>query len=209
MQKTLPLLYRDRLRAKIAFHESGHVILALHEGLVIHHASIEPVSEVSLDLEPEPYEHDALWRMVYSHARFYIAGWYAEKRFAPDTAQRRNSIQDFKAALAVLGRDCPKRDERLELLCAQTDLVIAAHWSQVERVAAVLLEREVLRGDEIFDLIRPPNGLGPVCRAPDGKEIIERVLGWRVSVTKEVRSFWQRDGCAATRAARAGRLIAT
>ena len=51
---------------------------------------------------------------------------------------------------------------RLDLLRAQTDLIIALNRRQVQRVAQTLMERRVLSGDEILVLFRPRNGLG-VC----------------------------------------------
>jgi hypothetical protein len=45
--------------------------------------------------------HENVWPQVYAHARFYLAGLSAERRFAPLDAQALNSRRDDEAAQAV------------------------------------------------------------------------------------------------------------
>jgi hypothetical protein len=142
---------RVMLERRIAVHEAGHAVVALHEGLTLRHARIEPPREALLDLKP--YPRGDIWPVVHAHARFYLAGYVAERRFAPDDTKLENSAEDFKAAHAVLGNACLRRDEPLELLRAQTDLIIALNWHQVERVARALIERGILSGGEISEIV--------------------------------------------------------
>jgi len=53
----------------------------------------------------------------------------------------------------LLGRNGSRPNERLDLLRIQTDLIVALHWRQVQRVTAELLERRTLSGDEIIKIV--------------------------------------------------------
>lgn len=82
-------------------------------------------------------------------ARFYLAGFSEDRRRAPTLPLRENGENeyDFAQALALVEED------HLQVLLRETEREIAEHWAQVEAVAAVLLEREVLTAMELYAII--------------------------------------------------------
>jgi hypothetical protein len=73
--------------------------------------------------------------------KFHLGGYAADRRYDPSLASRGNSEYDFAQALALVDID------HLERLLVETEREIAAHWSQVQAVAAALLEREMAECD--------------------------------------------------------------
>ncbi len=130
-------------RARVAYHEAGHAVVAVYDGLGLRCAR--------LAAEPGVFTNMALnrvaWPCVEERVRFYLAGYAADKCFAPTLASRKNSAMDFEQALALVGK------ARLQRLSLETEREVAEHWSAVEAVAAALLEREVLSAGEIYRVI--------------------------------------------------------
>jgi hypothetical protein len=65
-------------RAHVAQHEGGHVVMAVLGGLGLRHARIAP--------EPEVLTNWMLNRMacIEQRARFYLAGYCSDRRYAPN-----------------------------------------------------------------------------------------------------------------------------
>jgi hypothetical protein len=101
----------DGDRERIAYHESGHVIVAIAEKLGLRYARIAPTAEVF-----------ANWQLnrvggfcVESIVKFHIGGHAADKIFAPSLASRENSAYDFEQALRLVDPD------HLERLLRETE----------------------------------------------------------------------------------------
>jgi hypothetical protein len=85
-------------RDRIAYHEAGHVTMALVDGLGLRSASIEPEHVVLTDwrrtvFSPTPHRS----------TRFYLGGFCAESRSAPSATRALNSRRDFYRARESLG----------------------------------------------------------------------------------------------------------
>ncbi len=87
------------------------------------------------------------WPCIDERASFYLAGYAADRRFAPLLATPANTADDFREALALVDAS------RLERLLIETDRLVAEHWRAVEAVAAALLEREALSAMELHAVI--------------------------------------------------------
>lgn len=130
---------------RIAIHESGHAVVALVTGLGVRFASIEVGrEEVVTDWRRSRVQRPCIEERV----MFHIAGWAAERRYAPALTQWHNSRDDFDRADELL--QC--RDAAL--LMRETDDLIRQHWPVVEVIARALLERTTLSGEEILEVAR-------------------------------------------------------
>jgi hypothetical protein len=77
---------------------------------------------------------------VAPRVKFYVAGYAADRRYAPALASRANGENeyDFSEALRLVD------EEYLQRLLRETERTVAARWAAVEAVAAALLERGFL-----------------------------------------------------------------
>lgn len=132
-------------RERIAFHEAGHAVVAIHERLGLRH--------ISIGKEPECRTN---WQMnrctgstAAAQARFYVAGYVADRRYALALAAREGGENeyDFTQALRLVDQDY------LERLLMEAERIVATHWTQIEAVAGALLEREVLSAFELYKII--------------------------------------------------------
>lgn len=135
----------DDERKRQAVHESAHAVIAGVEELGLRHARLSP--------EPEVITNAALnrvaWPAIEAHVKFFVAGYCADRRYAPSLASREDAenVHDFAEALRLVD------EARLERLLIKTEHMIVAHWLAVQAVAAALLEHEVLSASEIYRLI--------------------------------------------------------
>lgn len=77
-----------------------------------------------------------------------MAGFCADRRFAPALADRRNSADDFTEALKLVDDE-----QRWHRLLCETDLAVARYCHAVQAVARELLEREALSAMELHAII--------------------------------------------------------
>lgn len=149
----------DRRDLVTAHHEAGHAVAAIVLGVPVRHATIIP---------DEP---DAQGRTL-GHVRFRsgdadlpslghrllivtLAGPAAQRRFAPRSPIRANAVCDFHHA-RLDSETCSSSPAAARSLhrWAQHEAraLVAREWLVVEHVAAALIERRTLSGDEIRDI---------------------------------------------------------
>lgn len=90
-------------------------------------------------------------------AKFYLAGYLAERRAAPLVYQPDNSRPDLAWARELIQRltvDEPSLYmAEFEWLCREAYVLLVKHWSEVDAVARALLARGQLDGGEIYKII--------------------------------------------------------
>jgi hypothetical protein len=142
----LPAFYTvtTDLLARQAHHEAGHVIVAVHERFGLHYAKLgdHPVCLTNAAL-------NRAWPSAVAEARFLVAGYAADRHFAPSVAARENfeNQHDFARALELVDED------HVQILLREAERVIISRWPQVEAVAAALLDREFVSASEIYRVI--------------------------------------------------------
>ena len=84
-----------------------------------------------------------------AEVRFLLAGYAADKIFAPTQARRENLENefDFARALEIV------EEEHLQILLRETERIVAGRWPQVTAVAQALLQRGRLEALEIYRVI--------------------------------------------------------
>lgn len=132
------------LRQRQAHHEAAHAVIAVHEKFGLHFARLGP--------QPQCLTNGALNRIFPSavaEVRFLVAGFVADRRYAPALAARENfeNSHDFEQALRLVEED------HLQILLRETERIVAERWRAVEAVAAALLERKRLEALEIYKII--------------------------------------------------------
>ena len=119
-------------------------MIAVHEKFGLHFARLGP--------QPQCLTNGALNRIFPSavaEVRFLVAGFVADRRYAPALAARENfeNSHDFEQALRLVEED------HLQILLRETERIVAERWRAVEAVAAALLERKRLEALEIYKII--------------------------------------------------------
>ena len=127
-----------------AFHEAGHAVVALALGGKIK----------SVEIGSEPLTH-CLHRRGTTHAAVVaLAGGLAERRAEPWGLSWGDRI-DRQCAREVAERLAPADPlGQLQIFLDQAEALLDRHWREVEAVAAALLRRGKLTGQEIDDLVR-------------------------------------------------------
>src|SRR5271156_2062721 len=137
-----------RLIEQIAWHEAGHCFAAWRGRLTIRYASLpQQVVRINAGLY-HPYS------VRDERVRFYLAGYCAEKLFAPATFDPHNSDPDFDNALKLCNGDRERRRRFLH----DTDNLIRWNWEQVCAIAEALLRRGTLTGEEIDHVVHAAVG---------------------------------------------------
>lgn len=79
----------DLERERIARHETGHAVVAVVEGLGLHHARLTPETEVITNVMLGRIP----WLCVAARVKFYLAGFAADLRFLPAAFAIRDAIR--------------------------------------------------------------------------------------------------------------------
>lgn len=87
--------------SRIAIHEAAHATIACVQGLGIKSAQLGDAPVVLLNHRLNRVTGQAVDERV----RFLLAGFCADRRFAPRFADRRNSAADFEHALELVPTD--------------------------------------------------------------------------------------------------------
>jgi hypothetical protein len=90
----------DDGRKRMAHHEAGHAVVAVIEGLGLRHARLAPEPEVLTNWRLDR----VAWLCIEQRAKFFIAGYCADRRFAPVLASRENgeNVHDFAQVLQLV-----------------------------------------------------------------------------------------------------------
>jgi hypothetical protein len=131
---------------RIAYHEAGHIVVAVRVGLGLRRASIYPVAEVLTDYRLN--QRSGL--CVDERVMFLVAGFFAEMRYEPTATNEANSADDFERAFELVGGSV---NERLKSLLGRACDLVWLHWREVEVVAEALMARGTLSGGEIREII--------------------------------------------------------
>jgi hypothetical protein len=149
----------------IAFHEAGHAVACFEEGIRIRDVSIESNVEsdgrvthrsplgVNLDLDSSHRSRLKVERRV----RVCLAGPIAHRRFSKRSYRDFQGADDHKLASELLVKIVGSMEELeayLNLLSIQADALVTLQWGQVKAVARALVDRRVLSGREVAEIIR-------------------------------------------------------
>ena len=157
----------NKMLESIAYHEAGHAIAARRVGCGIKKVSIVPDEESEGRVTHRPYftgiqpdwdESPRVQRRLENMALVCFAGPAAQRKFNPHGYRHRDAWGDHHQAMLVLGY-MVGNDEELEAYLRlvevrATNFVRNDHtWTEIEAVAAALLERKVLTGKATRELI--------------------------------------------------------
>jgi hypothetical protein len=143
-------------RSTAAFHESGHVVIALVLG--------RKVKRVSIDDDGDGGKTDIKLGTNKRSILIALAGPYAQRRHAPDSGWRSRNhtgfgsdadfdvVTDLIYEMFGIGEVAERCWAKSEALIEQ---LVNQHWEQIERVAQALIERGVIEGAELEHLVFP------------------------------------------------------
>lgn len=141
----------------VAFHEAGHVVVALELGQRIIGVSVDGAGgNVRFDLDGILADSDEFLRRS---IRICLAGMFASARRTSIIGERPleqvgGSMDDYIKADTLAGM---VGDRFAETDAAEADVLRLFHdpcvWAKVERVAAALLERRTLTGEQVAAII--------------------------------------------------------
>jgi ATP-dependent Zn protease len=157
-------------RAVVAHHEAGHAAINLWFQQTVDRVSIVPEEEVAGHAEIDRggdealrYGDDEFKRQVTFERRIMaaMAGEVAQRRFAPRSVRRQHGATDRIMVADYLDElECPTEKIRVayeRLLRLRTEALINRLWDSVERIAALLLERGTITGEEAREAFADPN----------------------------------------------------
>ena len=147
-------------RGAIAYHEAGHVVIALELGVAVKRATIKSgdgvhgqvdhaASLTRRDIRAIDKSGDARHQRdkFEKLAMICLAGPIAQRRYAPRSWRQWHGASDycqFGAVVRYLGGRGRVLEQYTQLLMVWTDTRVDRCWPDIERVAAALLERETL-----------------------------------------------------------------
>lgn len=144
-----------------AFHEAGHAVVASAQGVGIEYATIEHEEgergRIALDQEPGLLASVAgMERLI----RVSLAGPIAQQRACGDAAidqERAGADMIIVRALFIVisGGNVAGFPQFITRLRAETEALIfePLNWARMLSVAAALVERRMLTGEELHDVI--------------------------------------------------------
>ena len=137
-------------RDDVARHEAGHCVIAVLYGAIVTEVSIIPNGEYDGYCKDEGglFRAPDLERVLLNHAiQVCLAGPAAQKRFHRRAYRWIEGSVDYRRALGLCHYIAPGRRRAREYLKAQeqeTVRLVERYWSDIERVAAALLQHDVL-----------------------------------------------------------------
>lgn len=159
---------------QVAYHEAGHAVVARWLHLKFKMVTIVPGEDSlghllhvptprSENPELNPWT-DRMRLQMERYAMCALAGVAAQRRLRPSSVRSYHGSVDY--ANVVKRLDCFAGDDKeitlwARLLAHRVRNLIALRWPAVEAVAAALLERKRLTGDEVRDVIDAAYGLQP------------------------------------------------
>jgi ATP-dependent Zn protease len=153
----------ERLR-RVAYHEAGHVAVALRERISIREVTIIPGEGylgLARNYHPPSFFRaaecgDLSSRHVESYALVCLAGGVAEKRFH-GRYDHIGAGADYEAAADMLSRHAGSAEEVsawLKLQAVRARHVVELEWETIELIAAALLERKTLTAFAVRSLLK-------------------------------------------------------
>jgi ATP-dependent Zn protease len=140
----------------IAYHEAGHVVIGLVLGFEVRKVTIKPKSRTLGNVQAQVGEASSN-RCVDRDAadiKFCLAGPLAEQLVSPrpfDELIADGSGKDWRNVRRTARRLNTRGEAEvvIVMLALETAALVQQHRDAIERVAAALLERETLMGDDI------------------------------------------------------------
>jgi ATP-dependent Zn protease len=153
-------------RRVTAIHEAGHAVLAVILDLGAGSVTIES-DGVSAGIAHDDGDHprdedaEALYMcapeaFAMRHATTFYAGAHAVRR-AGFSDWMSGADQDYRSArhLAYDLTACPSSRDAIAKLCERrAEILVDHYWPEIEAVAAALLERSTIDGDELRRIVR-------------------------------------------------------
>ena len=149
---------RRKVEFPTAYHEAGHVVAALMQGVAVRSVTIVPDKQkayhgltrhedltrgVDLETDNSSRTRSRIEKMIV--VRF--AGAAAQRRYDRRSWRGFHSSSDYKIAARLAATVCssPAASKAfLKWLAVTADDLIGAHWPYVEKVAKALLEEKTL-----------------------------------------------------------------
>jgi fido (protein-threonine AMPylation protein) len=153
----------QRREKATAYHEAGHSVMALLQGIRVSSATIIPAKDfhgqvrtAAVPLEGKNLEIDHIPPRIRDrlekYARYLLAGDIAQRRFdrySVRTWQAHDDRHNAVAHLEPLAGSGREIQAWLDLLSIQTEQLIEFWWFRVEAMAKALLDRKHLSSTEI------------------------------------------------------------
>lgn len=164
-----------RCREDAAYHEAGHAVAAVVQGLEVQRATIAAdheewgcveVAPVEDDFSPEWDPPEKVKEVLEPRLVTLLAGRVAEELRAGGVALSETDESDWGDRQAVVEfADClaggPEQTQTLvDSLIERARELLIENWPAVAAVAQALLERETLSGEEVAAAIGPRNSAG-------------------------------------------------
>jgi ATP-dependent Zn protease len=149
---------------RTAYHEAGHVVIALHFGMPLRWVSIEPAGECMGHTLIHPERPAGTPRELREEIVFSLVGYQAEIEFDPSVDMEDGYIgADESDALEAVswypvrrarGEDKDEAYDRyLERFRGETLRLVRQLWPAIQMVACELLKHETVTGDEVKALV--------------------------------------------------------
>ena len=151
-----------RRRHSLAIHEAGHAVVSIIKGRRPGRVTIRPKGDSLGHMAPHRARFGEVYRpsltVVAKKMAIAYAGVAAERR-AGYHPQRYGWDHDRKLALFLaddfVGGDDVSRKHLVAFAKRQAEFIVDLHWEAIEAVAAALLERETIAGDEVRPIVFP------------------------------------------------------
>jgi hypothetical protein len=155
-----------------AYHEAGHAVACYCLGVKVKSATVVPDKDQGTHgharhenmfrgLDPEIDLSGRVRLQMERKIIISLAGVAAQRRYSRQSWRSHHGRSDFRAAadLALrIGGDGDGANRFLRWLELQTDRLVENRWQDIERVARALLERRILTGSEIVEIIEGEEG---------------------------------------------------
>ena len=162
-----------RPREATALHEAAHAVAATVVGRTVTSVTIVPDVGGWGCCEYAPFEPVAV--LAYrddprnrKQAIITLAGSVAERRRFKDTDPRYASADmthvDNLIGFMLGNADSEEEEELRADMRAETERLVATHWGAIEALAAALLERPTLTGEEVAAIIAAASTATPDAR---------------------------------------------
>jgi hypothetical protein len=160
-----------------AYHEAAHAIAHIEMGYPLEYVSINPPQDCKLggtkgmiaspELEPKLKTRKSLTpaeiHTLRDEMTNYVIGELAEARLRnrtygldPHNVRNDDERQIMGRASAIWGTDYSTADAELEKIHLRAEAIVASRWQEIEKLAAELLERKTVTGDEAAAVISGP-----------------------------------------------------
>lgn len=147
----------------IAYHEAGHAVVALREGVAFRYVTILPSGDAEghlkhfaavrdPDLLTDRDNSPKLLFYLMKRIRVALAGDIAGRRFSPRSFRTYQGLSDRHNAIDLAEKffdgNSKILEARMKVFYLETEAIIDLCWSQVVAIAQALLERKKITGRE-------------------------------------------------------------